>query len=280
MIKLKDQALSTTAKRHLARYQNRIISKPDYAAQVAEARRLWKPNHVVFDEVTRVLTWMSPGTRRCCYCEDARADDIEHFRPKHLYPHLTFEWANYLFACSACNSNAKREQFAVFDAAGTIQDVTRVKGQPVVPPLPGDPVLINPRYEDPMKYLRLEFRAFHFVPQKSLSAYDMERARYTIDTLQLNLRAELPHWRRTACRIFIGWIDTYHRYQKADDRVNMQRHVQELKNYNHLAVWEEMRRIYKERDSRWNALITKVPALAEINAAFRQVPDVLSITIL
>jgi uncharacterized protein (TIGR02646 family) len=137
MIKLIDQALSDTALAQLAHYQAKINAKASYAEQVAEAKQLWKPSHKIFNEITDKLVAMCPGTRRCCYCEDARGDDIEHFRPKTLYPELTFEWANYLLACSACNSNEKRNQFAVITATGDLVDVTRSKNAVVLPPVLG-----------------------------------------------------------------------------------------------------------------------------------------------
>ncbi len=51
---------------------------------------------------------------KCAYCESKIAHvsfgDIEHFRPKALYPELCFEWTNLLLACGVCNNN-KLAQF-------------------------------------------------------------------------------------------------------------------------------------------------------------------------
>jgi uncharacterized protein (TIGR02646 family) len=180
------------------------------------AKRLWKPDNKTFDEVINQLIDMCPGTRRCCYCEDARGEDIEHFRPKKFYPDVAFQWDNYLYACSACNSNAKRDRFAVFDAGGSRQDLIRAKNVLAVPPLAGDSVLINPRYEDPQYFLRIEFNTFQFLPRRGLNQRDEERARYTIEILQLNTRSELVQWRTDSFRLFIGWMDSYRRYKQEE----------------------------------------------------------------
>ncbi len=40
--------------------------------------------------------------RRCAYCEgclDTFGQHIEHFRRKHVYPHLTFLWRNLFWSC-------------------------------------------------------------------------------------------------------------------------------------------------------------------------------------
>ena len=48
------------------------------------------------------------------YCEDSVGDEVEHHRPKNLYPDHTFLWDNYLYACGPCNG-PKNNRFAVFD---------------------------------------------------------------------------------------------------------------------------------------------------------------------
>src|SRR5208283_227039 len=44
---------------------------------------------------------------KCAYCEsfirNVDYGHIEHFRPKSIYPKLTFEWTNLLLACGICN---------------------------------------------------------------------------------------------------------------------------------------------------------------------------------
>ncbi len=44
---------------------------------------------------------------KCAFCEShirhVSYDQIEHFRPKHRFPELCFEWDNLLLACGGCN---------------------------------------------------------------------------------------------------------------------------------------------------------------------------------
>ena len=53
------------------------------------------------------LSAMCHGPRRCMYCEDSAADEVEHFRPTDLYPEFVFAWMNYLYACGPCNVRKK-----------------------------------------------------------------------------------------------------------------------------------------------------------------------------
>lgn len=277
MIKLRSGTLSTTSLSQLKQYQAAVDSQPDYPAQVAKATAMWKPSSKAFDEVKDTLIAICPGTRRCCYCEDALGTDVEHFKPKSLYPELTFEWTNYLLACSACNSTAKGDKFAVFDSVGGEHDITALPKAPKIKPIDGDPLLINPRYEDPLDFLRLDLtNTFYFQPRRIMSARDQRRAAYTIELLQLNIRVELVDWRKQAYKAFVGWVDTYRRY-KTSSSVVLQQHVDDLKAYNHLAVWEEMKRVYKQRDARWSSLLARYDVLAEIDTLFTEFPEILKI---
>jgi uncharacterized protein (TIGR02646 family) len=284
MIKLVDRAVSTATVAKLSEYQAEIDALPDYAKQVQKAQALWKNRRNTsvqpFAEIEKTLISLSPATRRCCYCEDARGEDVEHFHPKNLYPQLTFAWSNYLLACSACNSTAKRDQFAVFDSNGVFCDVTR-RDKTVVPPIQGDVILINPRYEDPLNFLRIDLLTFHFRPRLDLSVRDQARANYTIEVLKLNTRAELVAWRKLAFRTFVGWVDTYRRYSQhtKENATRLTEHLGELKKYNHLAVWEEMKRTYRERNlTRWETLKTKYPRLDELDRLFTEFPQLLTIS--
>jgi uncharacterized protein (TIGR02646 family) len=56
-------------------------------------------------EVRERLKMMFSGL--CCYCEsrigDVANENIEHRKPKALFPDLTFGWANLYLACPRCN---------------------------------------------------------------------------------------------------------------------------------------------------------------------------------
>jgi uncharacterized protein (TIGR02646 family) len=44
---------------------------------------------------------------KCAYCESlinaSRSQQVEHFKPKSLFPSLAYDWANYFLACNGCN---------------------------------------------------------------------------------------------------------------------------------------------------------------------------------
>ena len=55
---------------------------------------------------------------KCAYCESkitvVTYGSIEHFRPKSIYPELTFEWNNLLLSCDICNDiGHKGNQFSL-----------------------------------------------------------------------------------------------------------------------------------------------------------------------
>src|SRR5437764_1421089 len=107
MIRLPNIVLPTDARQALHRYQGAVDGQPSYAKRVEAAERLFKSRNKAsnraFQVVRSKLHEMCSGARRCCYCEDSCADEVEHVRPKSLYPEYVFVWENYLYACGPCN---------------------------------------------------------------------------------------------------------------------------------------------------------------------------------
>ncbi len=56
--------------------------------------------------VKKALSKMSKG--HCAYCQSYNAasawGDVEHYRPKSLFPTLAYDWANYFYSCTICNT--------------------------------------------------------------------------------------------------------------------------------------------------------------------------------
>jgi len=180
---------------------------PLYADRVDRAKKLWgaksnkNADEAAFDEVKRLLTAGCAGAQRCNYCEDSVADEIEHFRPKDLYPELAFSWENYLYACGPCNG-PKNAKFGVFAGpADVVTEQVRGRNAPVTPPVVGTPALIDPRNEDPLDLLAIDLgltaSTFHFIARPGLSQRDVERVDYTVKTLGLNIRSYLLTARKT-----------------------------------------------------------------------------------
>lgn len=248
MIRLPDVPLPKNIGKQLRVFQQQLNALP-YAERVAEAERRFasrnRPNNAVFREVRRTLAAMCGGTRRCCYCEDSCADEVEHHRPKNHYPDYTFVWANYLYACGLCNG-PKRNQFAIFERnTGQRLDLFRVKGASLTPPPDGDPLLIDPRSEDPLAFMELDLRGrtFWFHPTPPISSRDYDRAKYTIEVLRLNTRNALTRARRGAFGYFRSALYQYRvRKEQGESAVGLASLVQEMRDLPHQTVWAEMKR--------------------------------------
>ncbi|MCP3062678.1 hypothetical protein LXT21_28225 [Myxococcus sp. K38C18041901] len=248
MIRLPQGQLPEAARQGLEGYQQSIDALPDYAGRVALAKKrfssLNKIGNPTFDHVKSTLTQMCSGARRCAYCEDSVADEVEHIRPKTLYPEVAFAWMNYLYACGSCNVR-KNDHFAVFDeASNVLTKVARPRLAPVTPPIPGRPVFIDPRVEEPTDFLELDLRdTFFFRPRATPKTEAYHRAEYTIDVLQLNLREVLPHARRAAYWDYMAHLNGYLR---AKSQGMPQEHLdmlaRQVRTRQHPSVWIEMKR--------------------------------------
>lgn len=265
-------ALSADALKALASLQY-SVSKGTFEQRVAAAKEEWGiktgtvAKKAVFDEIRDLLTKACWGARRCNYCEDSVADEIEHFRPKDWYPDVAFVWSNYLYACGPCNG-PKNNRFPIFPIAGdaTVKELYRKKGAPAVAPQPGDPVLIDPRVEDPMAFLFLDIQGdLKFAPRSDLPTDSREhaRARWTIDVLHLNDRDDLVRARTTtrdALRLalvaaFLAKVSPAEVPAGADPIGDAQRTV---KGTPHRFVWEEIVR-HRTTVSLYDKLFKDVP---------------------
>jgi len=116
-----------TTKTHLNLKQQEINNETSYADKVIKADNLWKSKSKKhFDDIRIVLDKMCVGSRRCNYCEDSVADEVEHIKPKALYPDACFKSENYLYNCGPCNG-PKNNKYAIFDQQNNVIDVSRKK---------------------------------------------------------------------------------------------------------------------------------------------------------
>ena len=267
MIRLPDKNLSEATLAALAGYQQDVDGAGGYAEQVDKAKAIWpsRRRNQPFNEVKSVLTEMCSGARRCGYCEDSMADEIEHIWPKDFYPERTFVWSNYLYACGPCNG-PKNNQFAIFPDTDPeqVKELGHPETGPVQPP-PGKSVLIDPRLEDPLQYLWLDVTGtFVFTPMENdKNTVNWKRANYTIDVLNLNSRDALIEARRSAYGSYRSRLYEYvNRMANGAAPEQLQRIEAEIKRERHPTVWREMKR--------QQALI---PALREL---FEQVPQALN----
>jgi uncharacterized protein (TIGR02646 family) len=263
MIRLPETTPSLPARRQLRRWQAELDGLASYGERVEAASATFKarntPRNPTFRSVREALTAMCSGAKRCGYCEDSAADEVEHIKPKSLYPELCFAWANYLYACGPCNG-PKGNDFAIFHGPRrTLRNVARARKAPVVPPPAGDPVLIDPRREDPLQFLSLDLLGtFFFLPLADPGTEAFERARYTIQVLRLNTREHLPAARAQAYKSYRARLKEYiaERDASAPHR-RLNRIILGIRGMDHPTVWAEMKRQHGTRPL--HGLFTKAP---------------------
>jgi len=71
--------------------------------------------------------------RICAYCGSPASDqrgDVEHYRPKSVYPWLTYEFRNYLLGCRVCNSSRKSTEFPLLSSAKPLRYHPRMYQDP------------------------------------------------------------------------------------------------------------------------------------------------------
>ncbi len=245
MLHLEDPGLDATTARGLRGYQRKVDNAGTYPEQVVAGKRLFgrynRQTNRVFKVVRKRLADMCAGARRCGYCEDSVGDEVEHIKPKDLYPQQVFVWENYLLACGQCNGG-KNNRFSVI-SRGRLRDVTRRRKAPIRRPRAGAPALINPRDEDPLAFFDLEItETFFFLPRMDLSRIDEQRADYTIDILKLN-RDVLLAARHEAYGAYRARLVEYR--QRRDDgaaETDLKRLSDAITLSAHPTVWREMQR--------------------------------------
>jgi hypothetical protein len=242
----------------LAKFQKEIDALPLDANWKKELDKIWadRSRSDEFDEIKLCLKNMCPGATRCCYCEDSAAAGIEHIAPKVFYPHKTFAWDNYLYICGKCNSG-KNATWAIFTGVAGKREYFKVpgkkKGQLRIFPPAGEPVLINPRVENPTDFLELvidpKSDKLNFLPiVNAQNREDQIRADFTLRTLHLNGddRPELAVARMQAYHDYFDRLSNYQRRKTNDQWSQSQLDqiiVRFLKN-SHPTVWFEIKRIF------------------------------------
>ncbi|MGB1013491.1 MAG: hypothetical protein ACPG4T_05090 [Nannocystaceae bacterium] len=256
--------LPKSAAKKLQLWQREVDALADYASRVAEGKRLFQSRNQTknrtFVEVRSTLEKMCHGARRCGYCEDSYADEVEHIKPKDLYPEVVFCWENYLYVCGPCNG-PKGNQFAVFPkGAGQKTIVSRRPDAPVDPPVKGSPVFLDPRAENPLDYIILDLcGTFFFLPQAEKGTREYERADFTINTLRLNKREALVKARENAYSSYRARLREYCLdKKKGASQEKLDSRMRDLQASPHPTVWHEMKR-QRDLHSELAELFAQVP---------------------
>ena len=118
----------------------------------------------------------NPFQGLCGYCEGIARGEVDHFRPKSLYPELVYYWSNWIFACHDCN-HTKLDKWP---AGGYVNPCARS------------------RPAHPEQYFRFDTQTGEILPKEDLSPRRRIKAQRTIDDLRLN---EWHHLRER-----VGWL--------------------------------------------------------------------------
>ena len=251
MHKIPNPRLPAVEATALKAYQMLVDKETNFARKVAEAKRQFALKNTktnsAFTTIKRVLTDMCGGTRRCMYCEDSAADEVEHFKPKDLYPEAVFSWANYLYACGPCNG-PKNNIFSIINRNrnNSLINAMRNPKAAVLPPPRGKPALIDPRHENPLDFLWLDLKdTFEFTPIGVPGTIAHLRAEFTLATLRLNDRDYLVEARRNAFGGYRARLKEYiHSRDRGEKKPRLKLLKDGIKRSPHPTVWAEMIRQY------------------------------------
>ncbi|HEX8737445.1 MAG TPA: hypothetical protein VF721_19085 [Pyrinomonadaceae bacterium] len=254
MIKLRNDVIpSDKTIKALKDFQDEIDALATFEEKSKRAKDMFPrkntKRNAVFKEIKERITEMCNSTRRCVYCEDSLADEVEHIYPKDLFPGKCFVWENYVYACGPCNG-PKNNKFAVFkDDDGQFFEVNPPKGTLASEPPPGKTAFINPREENPLDYCILDLAgSFQFVILDNLTPEKALKAEYTFNiVLRLNdsEREPIRQARENAYGMYKARLYQYVKSKIEGANANTLRNIiKQIQGESHSTVWKEMQRYH------------------------------------
>lgn len=156
---LPDSTVKTLADKSRQISQNNEPAKE--AARVFNSAR----SAAWFMPVVDALKSMSGPGGCCMFCSRNESSDIEHFRPKSVFPEHAMDWLNFLWACTLCNRN---------------------KGNRFPPHTDPGGMILNPIDDDPWQFLYLDDIGRVYARLDETSNALHPRAISTIGLLKLN----------------------------------------------------------------------------------------------
>lgn len=100
----------------------------------------------------------------CGYCEESCKGEIDHFRPKSVFPRRVYLWSNWVYACHTCN-HSKREKWITGGYLNPCASAVACA---------------------PDVYLTFDLKTGEIIPQRGLSPRKRKRALDTAEHLKLN----------------------------------------------------------------------------------------------
>lgn len=241
MLKCVCDDIEATTKTALSSLQSQVDKADTQAEKYAKAKALFSnKNTKAFKDIKKKLGAAAPPGDACVYCERDRYRDIDHIRPKRHYPQESFVWENYVFACTICNQDAKKDTYAVLDTQDQVVkfDRTLLFSAPVPT---GTHLLIDPRTEDPLDFLFLDLETGRFVVDLNGTVANKEKGIFTRDLFDLN-ETSLSRIRVQAFSAFKDYLTRNKECVTKADAVGAQRILEEIRELPHPTVLVEMRR--------------------------------------
>ncbi len=141
----------------------------------------------------------------CAYCQRPTDDDVDHFRPKSLYPWLAYSFSNYFLSCETCNRRCKKNKFPLAASAARATSASRVDREARL--------LLDPTRDPVEEWMRTElaegrYRIESLVDRKTQATAAVQ-VDETIRLFKLNRRADLRQERKDVAKYAVLVLDGY-----------------------------------------------------------------------
>ena len=95
------------------------VAITSHTAPKLEAKRRYENARIAnwFRPLIKELQVLSGPGQRCMLCSGSEASDVEHYRPKSIFPELVLTWENFLWSCTPCN-RGKHNRFPPITETG------------------------------------------------------------------------------------------------------------------------------------------------------------------
>jgi len=162
---------------------------------------------------------------KCAFCEtNIERWDVEHFRPKSLYPHLAFSWDNLLLACPTCNGH-KTNHFETQNSQAQFEEKELENIHHLAEKY--NKIEKN-RFVHPELEQNIEKKLI-FDEQGGLSSED-ENVQYTIDTCQLDReKLNIERKKQVLNHYFTEVLIRYSRFQETKDTQYFKNSIEDLR---------------------------------------------------
>lgn len=292
MLQLRTKNLTPACQAYLDNRQSDIDSKVLFVDRSKRAKSLWNSKKgsidgkAAFSEIKTALITICIGVEICNYCEQSEASDIEHILPQSLFPSQAFMWSNYLLACKKCNTTHKLDAMYVFNPGGSANAFWVERG---TEPPTADYAYIQPRLENPMDWMQLNFSDFLFYARAphAPGTRGFEKVERTLEILDINNRSSLVKNREKAFGNYKRMLREYVEVKHAASNSDLERALtgDPIVDYNASFVTQQTRILNSLRHSIqmgehptvWHEMVRQRAILhTRIQHLFSQAPEALT----